>query len=387
MSDVFARSLRAVTHEPQGLLVASACTGLGLLVAWLAWFAFARITVHEASESARMEYVCAARPVEVSVAGRVVEEHLVLGTRVRAGEPLLMLDTNLEQRRLSEERAKLAGLAPEREALVQQITKEREHLALTQQASLAAIDEARAQDNRADAELRFAKERAERMASSDLVLAQLDVLKAKTESEQAVASASASSAHLARALRDYDAAESRTLARLAELTRSLAQLDGAHASGRAACAVIEQEVELRTVRAPFDGVLGEVAPLRTGSVVKPGERVATILPSDELHVIASFAPARVAGRLHAGQRARLRFDSYPFTQYGSLGLTVKNVAREMRDGLLRAELALDGGPTAIPLQHGLTGRVEVAVEELAPALLVLRAAGRVLTPPAEPTPP
>jgi multidrug resistance efflux pump len=387
MSDAFARSLRAVTHEPQGLIVASACTGVGLLVAWLAWFVLARVTVYEASESARMEYVRAARPVDVAVAGRVVEEHLTLGAHVRAGAPLLVLDTSLDERRLSEERARLAALAPERDALVQQIAREREQLTLTQQASLSAIEEARAHDSRAGVELRFARERAERMASSDVVLAQIDVLKAKAESEQATASAGAASAHLARALREHDAALSRTLARIAELTRSLAQLDGALAGGHAASAVIEQQIELRTVRAPFDGVLGEVATLRAGSVVREGQRIATILPSDQLHVVASFAPARVAGKLRPGQRARLRLDSYPFTQYGSVGLEVKNVAREVRDGQLRAELALDGANTSIPLQHGLTGRVEVELEEVAPALLVLRAAGRMLSGAPETTPP
>jgi hypothetical protein len=46
---------------------------------------------------------------------------------------------------------------------------------------------------------------------------------------------------------------------------------------------------------------------------------------------------------------------------------------------VRVELALSGPqPPAIRLQHGLSGRVEVETERLAPAVLILRAAGKML---------
>jgi membrane fusion protein (multidrug efflux system) len=64
------------------------------------------------------------------------------------------------------------------------------------------------------------------------------------------------------------------------------------------------------------------------------------------------------------------------------------VAGELRDGLVQAELALDGPPPAgLPLQHGLPGVVEVEVAQLSPWQLALRAAGRAVTPPAQPAPP
>jgi membrane fusion protein (multidrug efflux system) len=54
------------------------------------------------------------------------------------------------------------------------------------------------------------------------------------------------------------------------------------------------------------------------------------------------------------------------------------VAGEVQDGTVRVELAV--GPDAarrIPLQHGLPGSVEVWVERLSPAALLLRQAGRL----------
>lgn len=62
---------------------------------------------------------------------------------------------------------------------------------------------------------------------------------------------------------------------------------------------------------------------------------------------------------------------------------LSRVASEVRDGHVRVELGVDpDGASPIPLQHGLPGTVEVRVERLAPATLVLRAAGKLLARPA-----
>jgi len=58
---------------------------------------------------------------------------------------------------------------------------------------------------------------------------------------------------------------------------------------------------------------------------------------------------------------------------------VASVAHETRDGQIRVELSLTPDFTsAIPLQHGLSGTVEVEVERVAPVTLVLRAVGKHL---------
>jgi hypothetical protein len=79
--------------------------------------------------------------------------------------------------------------------------------------------------------------------------------------------------------------------------------------------------------------------------------------------------------VRAGQTARLRLDGFPPAQFGNIGAVVSTSAHELRDGRVRVELALTGLPGGVPAQHGLPGRVEVEVEQLSPAALVLRAAG------------
>jgi membrane fusion protein (multidrug efflux system) len=152
-----------------------------------------------------------------------------------------------------------------------------------------------------------------------------------------------------------------------------------------AAATVERlahEIERRRIRAPMAGRLREIAELRIGSVVREGDRLAAVVPWGELQVVADFLPPSALGRIRVGQSARLRLEGFPWTQYGSLAATVRRVASEVRNGRVRVELSLDPDHASpIPLQHGLPGSVEVQVERLAPATLVLRAAGKLLARP------
>jgi hypothetical protein len=62
--------------------------------------------------------------------------------------------------------------------------------------------------------------------------------------------------------------------------------------------------------------------------------------------------------------------------------TVADVGREVRDGMVRVELALlSRSSFRGSLEHGMPGTLEVAVERLSPLNLTLRTAGQWLTRP------
>jgi multidrug resistance efflux pump len=145
---------------------------------------------------------------------------------------------------------------------------------------------------------------------------------------------------------------------------------------------LEDEVDRRLIRAPVSGSLGEVANLRVGSVVRDGEKLATVVPEGKLRIVASFQPPDALGRIRPGQYARMRLEGFPWTQFGSVAGTVTSVASEVRDGRIRVELAVNPNLVSrIPMQHGLPGTVEVQVEKISPATLVLRMVGRELARP------
>ncbi|APR88244.1 hypothetical protein A7982_13593 [Minicystis rosea] len=108
---------------------------------WIAWFFAAEVIVYE---TARIEVDRAAHTVDAPVAGRVKTSALELGREVEAGQVVVEIDAELEQRRLAEERARLATLGPQIDALRRQLVAEEQVLRDARRASDSAIEEGRA---------------------------------------------------------------------------------------------------------------------------------------------------------------------------------------------------------------------------------------------------
>lgn len=160
--------------------------------------------------------------------------------------------------------------------------------------------------------------------------------------------------------------------------RESTELKGKLAVQEAEILRLQHDIELRSIRAPVAGRVGEITDLAVGSVVGPGERMGAIVPPGAAHAVAWF-PVAVTGRLRTGQPAQLRLDGFPWIEYGTLRATVARVAKEPTGGSLRVELTLAAAPSSlIPLEHGLPGSVEVAIDQVSPAVLFLRATGRLM---------
>jgi multidrug resistance efflux pump len=357
-----------------GLLIAAV-----LLTMWAAWFFRARVSVYAVSETADLEVDRAAHPVESQYAGRVVTSTLALDREVKAGEVLVELDADMQKLRLTEERTKLGALGPQIRSLEDQIAAEQRASIQEQQTASVALDEARAHFREADAAARLAESEAQRLSQmyTSGVLAKADSERAQANAAER--RAAADSVRLAvsklEQQRLTDAEDRR--AHLEGLRSEANRLRGVEATTQTSIERLEDEVDRRLIRAPVDGRLGEVANVRVGSVVREGEKLAAVVPTGDLQIVASFQPADALGRIRPGQPARLRLDGFPWTEYGSISATVTHVASEVRDGRIRVELAVSPySANRIPMQHGLPGTVQVQVERISPASLVLRAIGR-----------
>ena len=184
---------------------------------------------------------------------------------------------------------------------------------------------------------------------------------------------------ISRLEREQRTKDSDRTARLAQFHREATRLDGDIRTAEATLARLANTIEQTRVRAPIAGRLGEVAALQPGAVVQPGRhpgRGAACGRSCGWWL--TFCPAIALGRVQPGQPARLRLEGFPWAQYGSLAATVTSVANEARDGVIRVELHLGRNADSDSLQHGLPGTVEVEVERISPATLVLRAVGKPL---------
>jgi len=353
------------------------------LAAWGWWFCLGRVGLYEISESARVEVERAVSPVQCAAAGTVIANHLSVGRSVANGDVLLELDPSEQRIEWSERRARLNMLQESRAARTAEIEALRIARDEAQDAARLAIDEARAHLAEAESAARFAQTRAEHIAqlrSSDQA-SEMEVRLALSEAEQRTAAAEAARIAVEKRQRERDSALSQREADLRSLQRQLAELDVEESMLRAAIERLEYEMEQRTVRAPVSGVIGEAMPWPIGSVMERGTRIASIVPPGEVKVVASFLPSKAVGRIEAGQLGRIRFEGFPWGQYGTVPARVARVAGEVRDGVVQIELSLEANATTtIPIQHGLPCSVEVEVERVSPLSLVLRTAGGRPTP-------
>jgi membrane fusion protein (multidrug efflux system) len=371
-ADGFGRSL-------VGLLIA-----VSLLIAWTIWFCLARVTLYEVTTTARLEVDRATHSIAVPVAGRIVATHLVLGQEVQAGAVLVELETNEQRLQIEEARTRRATLTAQLEGIRKEIMAEEEAQRRERQTAQLLLDEARARHREAEVAARTAEEEAEiymRMQERGLA-SQLDFLRVTSEAPKRRAAADALRVAISRQEGEQRTKESERQGRLERLKREADQLTGQIAEAEAAIALPAYEITKRSVRSPVAGRLGEVANVQVGTVVREGEKIGAVVPPGRLKVIADFLPATALGRIRPGQPARLRLEGFPWTQYGAVKARVTRVASELRNERVRVDLAADAATASlIPFQHGLPGTVEVEVDHVSPATLVLRTAGLLLATP------
>lgn len=387
MSTAFSRTLRSLDADRfVRPAVAMGVTG-AFLAGWGAWAVLSHVTLRAVSDSARIEVAQATYPVQSPMVGRVVQTYLAVGKRVRAGEPLVELDASPERMQYREESTRAQVVQPSIAALREQVQAEIEARGHEQAATRTAIDQSRANTRSAEAPAKFAEaeeKRLERLRKEGLI-ADREYQRARSDAEQTRAATDRETLVTERLAGEQLTKESDRDARIRGLQAEITKLEGQIATSKAVVQRLGNEIERRIIRAPISGRLGEAAVLRTGAVLEEGEKLGAIVPEGQLLVVAQFAPAAAMGRLREGQRADVRLQGFPWTQWGTAPALVSRVAAEIRDGSVRVELRMDPSrPCRIPLQHGMPGSVEVAVERVTPAALILRLAGRMLASPRNP---
>ncbi len=78
---------------------------------------------------------------------------------------------------------------------------------------------------------------------------------------------------------------------------------------KTALAKAERDLSFTVIRAPIDGVIGNRA-VQTGDYVQTGQRLASLVPLDEVYVNANFKETQLA-RLRPGQQASIAVDALP----------------------------------------------------------------------------
>jgi hemolysin D len=171
-------------------------------------------------------------------------------------------------------------------------------------------------------------------------------------------------------------AQLKTEEQLKELQTQIKSLESEIAQTGSQITSFKIQLRQRILHAPIDGVIFELPIDKPGSVVQAGQRIAQIAPKNAALVLKATMPNQESGFLKVGMPVKVKFDAYPFQEYGILSGKVTWISPDSKvietpQGNIESfelEIALDqqyiqNGDKRISLTPGQTATAEVIVRQ------------------------
>jgi membrane fusion protein (multidrug efflux system) len=254
------------------------------------WFGYGWLTVGRFTVSTDDAYVQAYNTtLAAKVAGYVASVPVTDNVYVHAGDVIATIDDGDYRIAVDSARAKVATQEATIARMAHQIVAQE---AAVEQAKTQLVS-AQAAATRTELELNRQIALVARDASSRQLLEQ-----AQANRDQAVAGVQGAQAAIDSAAANVDVLKGQrqeAISTLDELKTALAKA--------------ERDLSFTVIRAPLDGVIGNRA-VQTGDYVQTGQRLASLVPLDEVYVTANFKETQLA-RLRPGQTASIAVDALP----------------------------------------------------------------------------
>lgn len=124
------------------------------------------------------------------------------------------------------------------------------------------------------------------------------------------------------------------------------------------------------LRSPIDGIVSFNKFYAENQNIAQGDRAFTIVPDDMGAVIGKVElPVRGSGKVNEGLDVNVKFDNYPYMEFGMVRGIVKNVSLVPEDNFYMVEVNFPAGLTTnygdqLQMQNQLTGQAEIITEDL-----------------------
>ncbi|MDZ8054835.1 MAG: HlyD family efflux transporter periplasmic adaptor subunit [Aulosira sp. ZfuVER01] len=103
---------------------------------------------------------------------------------------------------------------------------------------------------------------------------------------------------------------------LKDIETQIAGLRSQVLQARSEITSLKIQLQQRIVRSPVDGTLFEFPIGKPGAVLQPGQRIAQVAPRNVGVVLKAQMPSQDSGFLKVGMPVKIKFDAYPFQEYG-----------------------------------------------------------------------
>lgn len=168
----------------------------------------------------------------------------------------------------------------------------------------------------------------------------------------------------------------RTKEQLKDTQSQISSIESQIAQTRSQIASLKLQLKQRIVRSPIDGIIFEFPVSKPGEVVQPGQRIAQIAPKNADVVLKASMPIQDSGFLEVGMPVKVKFDAYPYQEYGIVEGTVAWVSPDSKvnqtpQGNIQSfelEITLDrqyvdNGEKRVTLMPGQTADAEVVIRQ------------------------
>lgn len=133
------------------------------------------------------------------------------------------------------------------------------------------------------------------------------------------------------------------------------------------------KLDRRFLYAPTDGIVLSLHADRSGEVVQPGQTLAEIAPTSAPLVLAANLPEREAGFVEVGMPVQIKFDAYPYQEYGLISGNVNSISpstkpKEQLGEVYEVEITLEQNYVTengekIYFKPGQTANAEIVVRQ------------------------
>lgn len=123
------------------------------------------------------------------------------------------------------------------------------------------------------------------------------------------------------------------------------------------------------LRAPVSGTVSFTGFLQENQEIKAGQLLFYVQPDNTSYYVEMLIPQYNSGKVKKGQEVLLKFQAYPFEQYGSVTGKISNIKSVPTDSGYLAKVILSGGLTTNykrPLQYrnGMTAEADIITEDM-----------------------
>lgn len=248
-----------------------------------------------------LQAIGASRPIMSPAPGVVDEIYVTEGQSVRAGEPLLKFDPEVNETR--------------RAALLEQLRLERQRFNEQERAYEAREQSLESRTRSLEASLQ----------TEQIILAQIEPLvrqggiqglqslQQKNKIQQLRSEIAQSQANLREVQAELVKLRQESLRNLSDLERQLFE--------------VNKSLDYEELRAPVGGMVFELKPSSPGYAAQANETLLKVVPRGTLEAKV-FLTNRDVGFVKPGQAAQIRIDAFPFTQFGAIPGRLKSIGTD-----------------------------------------------------------